>query len=72
MSRDTKHPIGAEPAAGRWVRDGWVAAADLLMTVCALTGALALHARGLAALAGLWAVLTLRQGWLAVRARRSR
>lgn len=56
----------------RWVRDAWAAGADLLVTATVMTGALLGHSRLLAAVAGLWAVLTLRQGCLVTRSRRSR
>ncbi|ALV32246.1 hypothetical protein [Streptomyces sp. CdTB01] len=52
----------------KWARDVWVTGLDVLVTAVVMTGAVLLQARWLAALAGLWAVLALRQGWLAVRA----
>ncbi|MET7378375.1 hypothetical protein ABZT08_06030 [Streptomyces sp. NPDC005526] len=46
---------------------------DAGAAVLAGTGAVVLQARGLVVVAGLWAVLALRQGWLAVTVfRRSR
>jgi hypothetical protein len=43
---------------------------DVVVTVVQVTCAVLLQARGLAALAGVWAVLSLRQGRPAVRAYR--
>ncbi|MDJ0341738.1 hypothetical protein QMK19_04460 [Streptomyces sp. H10-C2] len=60
-----KHPVS------RWLRDAWVTGADLLVTAALITAAVLVHSRWLAAVAGLWSALTLRQGYLAVRARRS-
>ncbi|MFI6352223.1 hypothetical protein ACIBJF_06040 [Streptomyces sp. NPDC050743] len=40
---------------------------DVLVAALAVTGALVLQARWLAAVAGVWSVLALRQGWLTVR-----
>ncbi|MFE5738677.1 hypothetical protein [Streptomyces celluloflavus] len=53
----------------RWVRDASVTAVDLVVTAALLTGAALLHARWLAAVGVLWALLTLRQGYLAARVR---
>ncbi|MFF0125817.1 hypothetical protein ACFYTG_08860 [Streptomyces mirabilis] len=53
---------------GEWERDAWMTGLDVLAAVLAVTGAVAWQARWLAAIAGVWAVLALRQGWLAVRA----
>ncbi|MEV0743233.1 hypothetical protein AB0I51_46730 [Streptomyces sp. NPDC050549] len=58
--------------AGEWVWDAWVTGLDVLVAVLAVMGAVVLQARWLAAVAGVWAVLALRQGWLAVRAFRRR
>lgn len=55
-----------------WVRDAWFAAADAIIAALAVAGAVALQARWLAAVAGLWSVLALRQGWLVIRAFRCR
>jgi hypothetical protein len=54
-----------------WVRDAWVTGVDLLITAALITASVLVHARWLAAVAGLWAVLALRQGYLAVRTGRS-
>ncbi|WP_020133885.1 hypothetical protein [Streptomyces sp. 351MFTsu5.1] len=56
------------PSAGAWVRDAWMAGLDVTATGVSLAGAVVLQVRWLAGLAGVWAVLALRQGWLAVRA----
>ncbi|MGQ4480200.1 hypothetical protein [Streptomyces sp. SAS_276] len=53
---------------GEWVRDAWMTGLDVLAAAIAVTGGVVLKARWLAAVAGVWAVLALRQGWLAVRA----
>ncbi|MGW4731199.1 hypothetical protein ACWEQC_18895 [Streptomyces shenzhenensis] len=53
----------------RWVRDASVTAVDLVVTSGLITGAALLHDRRLAAIGGLWAVLTCRQGYLAARER---
>ncbi|MFE7857878.1 hypothetical protein [Streptomyces sp. NPDC057403] len=55
-----------------WVRDAWFAAADAAVAALAVAGAVVFQARWLAAVAGLWSVLALRQGWLVVRAFRCR
>ncbi|MCX4452359.1 hypothetical protein OOK58_09560 [Streptomyces sp. NBC_01728] len=51
-----------------WVPDALMAGVDVLVTAVAVAGAVVLQARWLAALAGVWAVVALRQGWLAARA----
>ncbi|WP_433456511.1 hypothetical protein ACQPXS_47080 (plasmid) [Streptomyces sp. CA-142005] len=51
-----------------WLRDAWVTGLDMLVVALTLTGTVLVRASWLAALAGVWAVLALRQGWLAVRA----
>ena len=65
---------GRRRAAGRsarhWARDAWVTAADVMMAAALTAAALMTRIRWLTALAGLWAVLALRQGYLAVRTRR--
>lgn len=53
---------------GEWVWDAWVTGLDVLVAALAVTGGVVLQARWLAAIAGIWAVLALRQGLLAVRA----
>jgi hypothetical protein len=53
----------------QWVRDASVTAVDLVVTAALFTGAALLHVRWLAAVGGLWALLTLRQGYLAARIR---
>ncbi|MEU9282656.1 hypothetical protein AB0D87_47565 [Streptomyces sp. NPDC048342] len=45
---------------------------DLAVTLGVLAAGMATHHRWLGALAGAWLILTLRQGWLAVRACRMR
>ncbi|WP_329530959.1 hypothetical protein OG568_08600 [Streptomyces sp. NBC_01450] len=40
---------------------------DVLVTAVAVTGAMVLQARWLAVVAGVWSVVALRQGWVAVR-----
>ncbi|WP_019074971.1 hypothetical protein [Streptomyces hokutonensis] len=57
---------------GEWVWDAWVTSLDVLVAALAVTGAVVLQARWLAAIAGVWAVLAVRQGLLAVRAFRRR
>ncbi|MCB5908244.1 hypothetical protein [Streptomyces pinistramenti] len=54
----------------QWVRDASVTLMDAAVTAGLITGALLLRTRWLAAIGGVWAVLTLRQGYLAARARR--
>jgi hypothetical protein len=54
-----------------WVHDAWVTGVDLLVTAALIAAGVLVHSRWLAGLAGLWAVLALRQGYLAVRSRRS-
>ncbi|MDX3758023.1 hypothetical protein [Streptomyces sp. AK02-04a] len=51
-----------------WVPDALMAGTDVVVTALTATGAVMPKARWLAAVAGVWAVLALRQGWLAVRA----
>jgi hypothetical protein len=51
-----------------WVPDALTCGADVVVTAATASGAVTLQARWLAAVAGVWAVLALRQGWLAVRA----
>jgi hypothetical protein len=58
-------------AVRHWRRDAGLAVVDLAVTLGVLAAALATHHRWLGALAGIWLVLTLRQVWLAVRARRA-
>jgi hypothetical protein len=53
---------------GEWVRDAWTTGLDVLVAALAVAGAVVLQVRWMAAVAGVWAVLALRQGWLAVRA----
>ena len=50
-----------------WVRDAWMTGLDVLAAVLAVTGAVVLQVRWLAAVAGVWSVLALRQGWLSIR-----
>ncbi|WP_151483783.1 hypothetical protein [Streptomyces albicerus] len=52
------------------MQDIILAAVDLGVTVGALAAGLFTHLRWLGASAGLWLVLGLRQGWLALRVRR--
>jgi hypothetical protein len=59
------------PPAGHWLRDAWVTGADAVIATALVVSGLFTHIRWLAALAGLWAVLALRQGYLTVRTRRS-
>ncbi|WP_448333741.1 hypothetical protein [Streptomyces sp. DSM 41534] len=54
----------------QWVRDASVTVVDLAVTAALVTAAMLLHARWLAAVGGLWALLTLRQGYLAARERK--
>ncbi|MET8945414.1 hypothetical protein ABZX30_17975 [Streptomyces sp. NPDC004542] len=54
----------------QWVRDASVTVADLVITAALVMGAMLLHTRWLAAVGGLWALLTLRQGYLAARERK--
>ncbi|MBW8090974.1 MULTISPECIES: hypothetical protein [Streptomyces] len=54
----------------QWVRDASVTVVDLVITAALVTGAMLLHARWLTAIGGLWALLTLRQGYLAARERK--
>ncbi|WP_405521860.1 hypothetical protein OG426_01750 [Streptomyces canus] len=54
--------------SAEWVRDAWLNGLDAAVAVLAVTEAVVLQARWLAAVAGLWLVLALRQGRLAVRA----
>lgn len=51
-----------------WVPDALMAGADVVAMAVTTTGAVVLQARRPAAVAGAWAVVALRQGWLAVRA----
>lgn len=61
--------MGAVAGHGsEWVRDAWMTGVDVLVTAVQWTGAVLLRAHWLAALAGVWAVLALRQGWLTARA----
>jgi len=53
--------------SAEWVRDALITGVDVLVAALAATGAVVLQARWLAAVAGVWSVLALRQGWLAVR-----
>ncbi|MGQ4383493.1 hypothetical protein [Streptomyces sp. SAS_270] len=50
------------------MRDAWMAGLDVMVTGVSVAGAVVLQVRWLAGLAGVWAVLALRQGWLTVRA----
>lgn len=56
----------------RWVRDAGAAGVDLLVTATVMTGTLLGHSRRPAAVAGLWTVPTLRQGYLVARSHQSR
>ncbi|MFF0126206.1 hypothetical protein ACFYTG_10855 [Streptomyces mirabilis] len=51
----------------QWVRDACMTGLDALVAALAVTGAVVLQARWMAAVAGVWSVLALRQGWLTVR-----
>lgn len=55
-----------------WMRDVWLTAIDLAVTLGVLACGLVTHHRWLGALTGAWLALTLRQSLLAVRARRVR
>ncbi len=53
--------------SAQWVRDACVTGLDALVSALAVTGAVVLQARWMAAVAGVWSVLAVRQGWLTAR-----
>lgn len=70
MPRPGAEGVHLSATAQNGLTDAWVAGGDLVLTASAMTGALLGHFLLLAAVAGLWAVLTLRQGYLAARSHR--
>ncbi|MFE4873674.1 hypothetical protein [Streptomyces sp. NPDC056682] len=62
----------AGPVRRPWVRDGFIAVIDLVVASGVLAAGLVVHACWVGALAGLWLVLALGQGALALRAGRPR